>query len=100
MDISQASVAMAALGHEPRLEVFRLLIKTGPAGMAAGDIARTMGARQNTLSSNLRILSSAGLISARRDGRSVIYSAKYDGIYDLLNFLVEDCCGAAPEGCG
>ena len=63
--------------------------------MAAGDIARAMGARQNTLSSNQRILSSAGLVSARREGRSIIYSASYGGIDDLLNYLVEDCCGAA-----
>ena len=55
--------------------------------MAAGDIARAMGARQNTLSSNLRILSSAGLVSARREGRSIIYSASYGGIDDLLNYL-------------
>lgn len=75
-------------------------MQTGPQGMAAGDIARTVGARQNTLSSNLNILSSAGLISSRRDGRSIIYSASYGGVDELLNFLVEDCCAAAPEGCG
>ena len=68
--------------------------------MPAGDIARATGTRQNTLSSNLNILSAAGLISSRRDGRSIIYSAAYGGIDDLLNFLLDDCCGAAPEGCG
>jgi DNA-binding transcriptional ArsR family regulator len=67
--------------------------------MAAGDIARTVGALPNTLSTNLNILSHAGLVAARRDGRSIIYTADYDRMSLLLAFLMEDCCGGKPEIC-
>ena len=61
--------------------------------MAAGEIARETGTRQNTLSSNLSILNAAGLVASRREGRSIIYSAVYERIGELIGFLVEDCCG-------
>lgn len=99
METNAAVAALSALAHEGRLEIFRLLVKAGEAGMAAGQIARVTGVRPNTLSSNLGILSAAGLIAARRDGRSIIYTAAYPRMRDLLAFLMEDCCGGAPEVC-
>jgi DNA-binding transcriptional ArsR family regulator len=91
--------ALSALAHAGRLEVFRLLVRAGPDGMAAGEIARATGSLANTLSANLNILAAAGLVSARRDGRSIIYAAGYDRMRDLLAFLMEDCCGGKPEIC-
>lgn len=92
--------ALSALAHASRLAAFRLLVRAGPDGIAAGDIAREIGALPNTLSTHLAILGNAGLVRSRRDGRSVIYSADYDGMRDLLGFLVADCCGGRPEICG
>ena len=94
MELAAAVLSFSALGHLPRLEVFRLLVRAGPGGMAAGDIARETGARQNTLSSNLAILTAAGLIAPRREGRSIVYSAVNERIGDLIAFLVAD---AEPE---
>jgi DNA-binding transcriptional ArsR family regulator len=94
-----AIAALGALAHEGRLDVFRLLVQAGPDGMAAGDIARATGAIQSTLSANLAVLTRAGLIAARRDGRSIIYAAAYDRMRELLGFLMEDCCAGKPEIC-
>ncbi len=91
--------ALGALAHEGRLDVFRLLVRAGPEGMAAGEIARSTGAVLSTLSANLAVLTRAGLIGSRRDGRSIIYTADYDQMRDLLGFLMEDCCGGKPEIC-
>jgi ArsR family transcriptional regulator len=99
MYFPDAVEALSALGNGRRLAVFRLLIKAGEAGMAAGAIAQEVGVLPNTLSTQLAILSHAGLIHSRRDGRSVIYLANYDGMRDLLGFLVADCCGGRPEIC-
>jgi len=100
MQLPTAVEALSALAHASRLAVFRLLVRAGAEGMAAGDIAREIGALPNTLSTHLTILGNAGLIRSRRDGRSVIYSADYDGMRDLLGFLVADCCAGRPEICG
>jgi len=97
MDSSTAVGALSALAHEGRLGIFRLLVRAGPDGMAAGEIARATGARPNTLSANLSILSAAGLTVSRRVGRSVIYSAAYDRMRELLAFLMEDCCAGSPQ---
>jgi ArsR family transcriptional regulator len=91
--------ALSALAHDGRLDIFRLLVRAGADGMAAGDIARTTEAAASTLSANLAILSRAGLIASRRDGRSIIYAAAYDQMRDLLGFLMEDCCQGHPEIC-
>ncbi len=99
MENRVAVSALAALAHPGRLEVFRLLVCAGPDGMAAGDIARATGSLANTLSANLNILAAAGLVAARRDGRSMIYTAGYDAMRELLAFLLEDCCGGNPEIC-
>lgn len=99
MHLPVAVDALSALAHGSRLAVFRLLVRAGAEGMAAGEIAREIGALPNTLSSHLTILGHAGLIRSRRDGRSIIYSADYERMRDLLGFLVEDCCGGRPEIC-
>lgn len=99
MELKDALSSLSALAHEGRLEIFRLLVRAGDGGIAAGDIARQVGALPNTLSANLNLLSRAGLIASRRDGRSIIYSAQYDRMRGLLGFLVEDCCNGSPEIC-
>ena len=99
METQTAVSALSALAHTGRLEVFRLLVKAGPDGMAAGDIARATGSLSNTLSANLNVLAGAGLVSSRREGRSIIYSAGYDRMRDLMAFLVRDCCGGNAEIC-
>lgn len=100
MQLPVAVEALSALAHASRLAVFRLLVRAGAEGMAAGDIAREVGALPNTLSTHLTILGHTGLIRSRRDGRSIIYSADYDRMRDLLGFLVADCCAGRPEICG
>src|ERR1700741_783841 len=100
MQLPSAVEALSALAHASRLAVFRLLVRAGPDGMAAGDIAREIGALPNTLSTHLTILGHAGLIRSRREGRSIIYSADYDRMRELLGFLVADCCAGRPEICG
>ena len=99
MEDQTAVGALSALAHPGRLQVFRLLVRAGPEGMAAGDIARASGSLANTLSTNLSILAGAGLVASRRDGRSVIYTAGYDRMRELLAFLMEDCCGGNPAIC-
>jgi DNA-binding transcriptional ArsR family regulator len=99
METNTAVAALSALAHEGRLEIFRLLVKAGDPGLAAGEIARATGTLPNTLSSNLAILAGAGLATSRREGRSIIYRAAYERMRDLLAFLVEDCCQGAPAIC-
>ncbi|CAN5370432.1 helix-turn-helix transcriptional regulator [soil metagenome] len=100
MQLPIAVTALSALAHSSRLAVFRLLVRAGKDGMAAGDIAREIGALPNTLSTHLTILGHAGLIQSRREGRSIIYTADYDRMRDVLGYLVADCCGGRPEICG
>jgi ArsR family transcriptional regulator, arsenate/arsenite/antimonite-responsive transcriptional repressor len=100
MEPPSAVSALSALAHPGRLEAFRLLVRAGPEGMAAGEIARATGSLANTLSANLNVLAGAGLVSSRRDGRSVIYVAGYGRMRELLAFLMEDCCGGNAEICG
>jgi DNA-binding transcriptional ArsR family regulator len=99
MNADKAVDALSALAHPGRLETFRLLVKAGPDGLAAGEIARATGSLANTLSTNLAVLAAAGLVSSRREGRSIIYAAGYDRMSQLLAFLMDDCCGGAPEIC-
>jgi DNA-binding transcriptional ArsR family regulator len=99
METTSASGALSALAHPGRLEVFRLLVRAGPDGVAAGEIARATGALPNTLSANLNVLAGAGLVTSRREGRSIIYSAAYDRMRELLAFLMEDCCAGKAEIC-
>ncbi|WP_298570577.1 helix-turn-helix domain-containing protein [uncultured Aliiroseovarius sp.] len=99
MDKNHALGAFAALSQSTRLDVFRLLIKAGDAGMLAGDISDTLDVRQNTMSANLSILARSGLIRNEREGRSIRYFADMDGMRGLLAFLMEDCCGGNPDLC-
>jgi len=91
--------ALSALAHDGRLAIFRLLVKAGPQGLAAGDIARKLATAPNTMSAQLLILSNAGLLQARREGRSIIYTADFAQMTALLKFLTEDCCSGHPEIC-
>ena len=99
MDKRDALDAFAALSQETRLDVLRLLIGAGAGGLTAGEIGVALGVRQNTMSTNLAILTRAGLIRGRREGRSVRYRADLDGLRGLLAFLMKDCCGGRPEQC-
>ena len=99
MEMKSAVPALSALAHSSRLAAFRLLVQAGREGLPAGEIARRLDVPPNTLSSNLTILSNAGLIDSRRDGRSIIYSAQYETMASLLEYLMEDCCGGSPEIC-
>lgn len=99
MLLPDAVEALSALAHGHRLAVFRLLVRAGSKGLPAGEIAREVGVLPNTLSTHLTILGHAGLVRSQRDGRSIIYSANYDGMGDLLGFLVADCCAGRPEIC-
>ncbi|MCE3289107.1 MAG: transcriptional regulator, ArsR family [Caulobacter sp.] len=99
MEQTDAVSALSALAHPGRLAIFRLLVRAGPAGMAAGDIGRATDMLANTLSSNLGILSQAGLAASRREGRSIIYRADYGTMGSLLAFLMEDCCAGEPAIC-
>jgi ArsR family transcriptional regulator len=99
MDMKLAIDALEALAHETRLGVFRLLVKAGPDGLSAGDIANRMGALQNTMSSHLHKLSRADIINNHRDGRHIIYSANFAALSGLIVYLMEDCCGGTAELC-
>lgn len=99
MEIRDAVKSLSALAQEARLQVFRLLVKAGPEGLAAGQIARNLDTAPNTMSAQLLVLSNAGLIHARREGRSIVYSVDFAAMSDLMIFLTEDCCGGRSEIC-
>ncbi|TGX53953.1 transcriptional regulator [Sphingomonas gei] len=99
MDANAAVIALSALAHPGRLDIFRLLVRAGEEGMASGEIARATGHVPQTLSGNLTILGHAGLVTSRREGRSIIYTAAYNHMTSLLGFLMEDCCAGKPEIC-
>ena len=99
MDNEHALKALAALGQATRLDVFRLLVQAGPDGLPAGEIARRLGLRQNTLSSHLAILAHAGLVRREREGRTIRFIGELASMRSLVAFLVEDCCGGQPEQC-
>lgn len=100
MKIKQAVIALTALAQESRLGVFRLLVPAGEAGLPAGEIAERLAIPAATLSFHLKELTHAGLIESRREGRSVIYSLRVEGMRELLSFLARDCCQDRPELCG
>jgi DNA-binding transcriptional ArsR family regulator len=100
MEEKQALSAFAALAHETRLAVFRLLVRQGPAGMPAGDVAQRLGIPPATLSFHLKELERAGLIQATRRHRQILYATDYAGTRELLDFLMRDCCQGHPEICG
>jgi ArsR family transcriptional regulator, arsenate/arsenite/antimonite-responsive transcriptional repressor len=99
MQISNAVAALAALAQENRLAIFRLLVETGPEGMAAGQVADKLGLAPNTLTFHFDRLRFAGLVTVRRDGRSMIYAAQFEAMNDLVSFLTENCCQGAHDKC-
>jgi ArsR family transcriptional regulator len=99
MEILDAIRGLSALAQDGRLAAFRTLVKAGPDGMAAGEIAHTVNVPANTLSAQLLVLANAQLVRARRSGRSIIYSVNFDAMRDLLVFLTEDCCAGRTEVC-
>ena len=92
MDNQQVIAALAALAQETRLDIFRLLVRAGADGLAAGAIGEALGIPAPTLSFHLKELRSAGLIRYERNGRSRIYSPDFPAINGLLGFLTEQCC--------
>ena len=100
METEQAIDALSALAQRSRLEIFRLLVRCGPEGMPAGEIADALSVPPNTLSAHLSILSQAGLVHGERSGRSVIYRVDLGGMNALMTFLMKDCCQGKPELCG
>src|SRR5215469_6972037 len=98
MEKTDAVAALAALAQDNRLDVFRLLVQAGPEGMAAGQVAEKLGLAPNTLTFHFDRLRFAGLVTVRRDGRSMIYAARYETMNGLVSFLTENCCqGASPR---
>ncbi len=100
MEKSNAIAALAALAQDSRLDIFRLLVQVGGEGMAAGQIGGRLGLPSATLSFHLSQLKQAGLVTFRREGRSLIYATEYATMNDLLSYLTENCCRGAPDACG
>jgi len=100
MEKSDAISALAALAQETRLDIFRMLVQTGTDGLPAGQIGERLGLPSATLSFHLNQLKQAGLITFRREGRSLIYAAEYAAMNGLLAYLTENCCQGDASGCG
>ena len=95
----QALNAFGALSQETRLKMVRILVQAGPEGMAAGAIGEAVDASSSSASFHLAHLERAGLIQSRRESRSIIYSANFEGLSGLVEFLMRDCCSGHPEVC-
>jgi DNA-binding transcriptional ArsR family regulator len=91
--------ALDALAQETRLDIFRLLVEKGPEGLPAGELGERLGQPSPTMSFHLSQLRFAGLVDSRRDGRSIIYSANFKMMSNLLGYLTENCCGGRTELC-
>jgi ArsR family transcriptional regulator, arsenate/arsenite/antimonite-responsive transcriptional repressor len=99
MKTSEAVLVLSALAQESRLEVFRLLVRRGTEGMAAGQLSERLGVPPATMSFHLKELSAAGLIVSRRESRSIIYSANCARMQEVLAFLMENCCSESGGEC-
>ena len=99
MEKTDAVAALAALAQDHRLAVFRLLVQAGPEGLPAGEVADALDLAPNTLTFHFDRLRGAGLVTVRRDGRSMIYAAQFETMNTLLGFLTENCCQGAAEKC-
>ncbi|MEW6563375.1 MAG: metalloregulator ArsR/SmtB family transcription factor [Pseudomonadota bacterium] len=99
MKTAKAVTALAALAQPTRLEIFRLLVKAGPEGLAVGAIAETVGAPGSTLSFHLKTLAQAKLLTMRQEGRFIYYSADFKAIFGLVDYLTENCCGSDASAC-
>jgi ArsR family transcriptional regulator, arsenate/arsenite/antimonite-responsive transcriptional repressor len=100
MNEKRVVAALAALAHEHRLRIFRLLVEEGPSGMPAGEIADRIGIGATNMSFHLKELDRAGLLHATREGRFIRYAIHIDGMRELLTYLTEQCCRGQPELCG
>ena len=99
MEKSNAVAALAALAQDSRLDVYRLLVQAGPDGLPAGQVSAKLMLAPNTLTFHFDRLRAAGLVTVRRDGRSMIYAARFETMNALLSYLTDNCCGGAPETC-
>ena len=99
MQVSEAVAALSALAQETRLAVFRLLVREGPEGLPAGEVAARLGVTPATLSFHLAQLERAGLLSSERHSRHIVYRVDLEGTRRLLAFLTEDCCQGRPDLC-
>ena len=99
MESEDVILALAALAQPTRLEAFRLLVRHEPDGLAAGDVAKALAVPQNTMSAHLAILSRAGLVSAQRFSRSIVYRADLERFQSVMLYMLKDCCGGRPEIC-
>ena len=100
MEKYAALAALAALAQETRLDIYRLLVQAGDAGMPAGKIGEQIGLPSATLAFHLKELKHAGLVTFTREGRSLIYAAVYPVMNGLLAYLTENCCQGVPAACG
>ena len=99
MKKQDAVAILAALAQDNRLDVFRLLVEAGPEGMPAGHIANSLKIQPNALTFHLDRLREVDLVTVRRDGRSMIYAARYEAMNALIAYLTANCCGGRPERC-
>jgi DNA-binding transcriptional ArsR family regulator len=100
METSAAVAALAALAQDNRLDIFRLLVQAGAEGMPAGRVAEALDLAPNTLTFHFDRLRVAGLVTVRREGRSMIYAARYEAMNALLAYLTENCCRGKADACG
>ena len=100
MNDELAITALSALAQEHRLRIFRLLVRVGPDGLTAGEIAQQLGLAASALSFHLSQLERSGLLRSWRVQRHIYYAIQVSGIRELLTFLTEDCCQGQPELCG
>jgi DNA-binding transcriptional ArsR family regulator len=100
MEKASAVAALGALARESRLDVFRLLVQAGPDGLPPGAMSERLGLPAATLSFHLTQLRHAGLVTFRREGRSLLYVAEYAAMNDLISYLTENCCKGDAAGCG
>jgi ArsR family transcriptional regulator len=99
MDQKRAIEALTALAQPTRLNVFRRLVNVHPDEIAAGEIARACKVPHNTMSTHLAVLTRAGLVAVRREGRMMHYAADLDGFRSVVGFLMRDCCNGRAEIC-
>lgn len=99
MDDTSAVDAFGALAHDTRLAIFRLLVQRGPKGTPAMEVGRLLDLKPSTLSGHLATLRRAGLVTAERQHREVLYAPNFDAMNGLVQFLLRDCCGGDPSAC-
>lgn len=99
MDRSRILTALSAMANATRLDLLRSLIGAGDGGQNAGDIARDLNVSASRLSFHLAALEQAGLVTARRDGRNIIYAADFAGLGGVIGYLMNDCCKGHPTVC-